>query len=75
MDADIVLSQETRPIKNGTAVTGYYYQTMDRYADNKPSILDIQYKYHNKWTSIHYYTGGASFDGGTYVGEVDGGEA
>lgn len=75
MDVDIVLSQETKPIKNGTIVIGYFYQTIDRYVDHKPAITEIQYKYHNKWTNINYYMGGANVDGGTYVGEVDGGEA
>lgn len=75
MDVDIVLSQETKPVKNGSIVVGYGYQTLDTYTNNKPSIEQIQYKYSSKWTNLHYYTGGGSVDGGTYVGEVDGGEA
>jgi hypothetical protein len=46
---DIQILDETKPIKNGTALisctkTGYY-QTYDRFVSNLPIIEDIQDKY------------------------------
>lgn len=64
MAIDIELCNSSNPIKNGTIVstctfTGYY-DTINTYSTNTPTISDIESKYDDKFDDITYYILGYS---------------
>lgn len=73
MANDITLAIDTNSIKNGSLVYGCYktgiFQTKDNYVNNRPTIVDIQDKYDNRFDDPSYYYGnGGGVDGGDVLG-------
>lgn len=68
MANDIAKAISANTIKNGTTITTTtftgYYNTLNTYVKNTPTINDIQNKYDNRFDDITYYTIGS----GTIIG-------
>lgn len=68
MANDIDLAIDSNPIKNGSLVYGCsktgIFQTKDNYVSNKPTLVEIQNKYDNRFDDPSYYHGGGNVDGG-----------
>jgi hypothetical protein len=78
MSNDINLAKNTSSIRNGTLVTSCLptgrFSLSYNSAVTHPVIANIESKYDIRFDNPSYYYGGGLSDGGTYGGDVDGGE-
>lgn len=78
MSNDINLAKHASSIHNGTLITSCSptgkFSLSYNSSVTRPIISDIESKYDIRFDNPSYYYGGGLSDGGTYGGDVDGGE-
>ena len=78
MAIDIIKARDTQPINDKSAIvttstTGTFSKLLGL-PETYLTIGIIENKYDNRFDNPSYYFGGGLSDGGTYSGDVDGGE-